>query len=191
MYLYALLFCLPPLDGALTKAEYEKWITGAQKTDSSIWYGVISLPIWLSPYVGYEYMERVIITLFSDFLHWSRFNTKNIALFCAMHDNTEHAHLHFAFYEKAPQYRKTNGEVIFRKKSVLPKQEIERFRLEATNYFTEDLRDLSNFRNAILRKLPSYVPTEKDLYVDLIELENKLPKKGSLRYSGEEVSSYL
>lgn len=178
------------LNGALTKTEYEEWITGAQKTDSSIWYGVISLPIWLSPYVGYEDMERLIITLFSDLLRWSRFNTNNIALFCAMHENTEHAHVHLAFYEKNPNYIDKNGKLTFRKKSLLPKQEIEKFRIDAKNYFIKDLRDLSNYRNAILRRLPTYVPTKKDLYIDLIELEDKLPKDANLRYNGENISLY-
>lgn len=178
------------LNGALTKSEYQEWIMGAQKTNSSIWYGVISLPMWLSPYVGYEDMELLMRTLFSNFLRYSGFNTKNIALFGAMHDNTEHMHVHFAFYEKAPKHIDSNGKVDFLKKCVLPKSVINNFRLDATKYFSDNLRDLSNFRNAILKKLPNYVPTKKELYIDLIALDDKLPMIPYLRYNGDNVSSY-
>ncbi len=177
------------LGGAMTKKEFDDWVEGARKTPGTIWHGILSLPALQSRRVGYEDMEKFVRQTFGGFLKKAGFDPNNIALLCAMHENTEHKHIHFTFYEKAPKYRDKNGELHYRKKWNIDKQALVEYRMTATAYLDEHKRDLSKYRDAVVRSLRG-VPTDKELYVDLCELAAKLPKSGRLQYNSENIEPY-
>lgn len=180
------------LDGAMTKIEVEEWIKGAQKAPGTIWHGVLSLPAWQSKLVRYEDMEKLMRQTFGGFLKNAGFDLANIALFAALHENTEHKHIHFTFYERAPTYLDKHGERHYRKKYKLPQKALDEYRMSATAYLDEHKRDLYNYRNAAVQGILglNLVPTDRELYVALTELADKLPKRGRLQYNSENIAPY-
>lgn len=177
------------LHGAMTKQECDEWRENARKTKATLYHGVLSLPAWQSKLVGYEDMERLVRQTFGGFLKNAGFDPDNIAIMCAMHNNTENKHFHFTFYEKAPLYRDKNGKLSYRRKWSIDKQLLREYRMSATAYLDEHKRDLSLFRNAAVHALRG-VPTDKDLYIALESLADKLPKTGRLQYNSENVAPY-
>lgn len=177
------------LDGAMTKREFEEWINGARKAPGNIWHGVLSLPMWQSKLVGYEDMERLVRQTFGVFLKNAGFDPNNIALLAAMHENTENKHVHFTFYEKAPKYRDKYGELRYHEKGKINKQAITEYRMSATAYLDEHKQDLSKYRDEVVRALRG-VPTDKDIYIALCELADKLPKRGRLQYNSDNIAPY-
>lgn len=177
------------LDGAMTEREFEEWINGARKAPGNIWHGVLSLPMWQSKLVGYEDMERLVHQTFGNFLRYAGFNPDNIALLAAMHENTENKHVHFTFYEKAPKYRDSNGNLGYKINGHIPKALLKEYRMSATAYLDEHKQDLSKYRDEVVRALRG-VPTDKDIYIALCELAEKLPKRGRLQYNSDNIAPY-
>ncbi len=177
------------LGGAMTQQEFDEWIAGARKAPGNIWHGVLSLPTWQSKLVAYEDMEKLVRQTFGGFLKNAGFDTSNIALLASMHENTENKHIHFTFYEKAPKYRDSNGNVGYRHDGMIPKQLLREYRMSATVYLDEHKRDLSNYRNAVVQAMRG-VPTDKDIYIALCELADKLPTKGRLQYNSDNIAPY-
>lgn len=177
------------LGGAMTEVELDEWISGARKVPGNIWHGVLSLPTWQSKLVGYEDMERLVRQTFGGFLKRAGFAPDNIALLAAMHENTENKHIHFTFYEKQPKYRDSNGNIGYRINGLIPKQALQEYRMSATAYLDENKRSLSKYRDAVVQSLRG-VPTDKDLYIALESLADKLPKHGRLQYNSEQIAPY-
>ncbi len=177
------------LGGTMTKREFDEWVEGARKTPGIIWHGVLSLPALQSRWVGYEDMEKLVRQTFGSFLKNAGFDPKNIALMCAMHENTENKHIHFTFYERAPKYRDKNGGLHYRERGKISEKAIVEYRMTAAAYLDEHKRDLSKYRDAVIQSLRG-VPTDKELYVDLCELADKLPKTGRLQYGSDNVAPY-
>lgn len=177
------------LHGAMTKQECEEWRENARKTRATLYHGVLSLPSWQSKLIGYEDMERLVRQTFGGFLKNAGFDPNNVALMCAMHDNTENKHFHFTFYEKSPLYRDKNGKLNYRKKWTIDKQLLREYRISATAYLDEHKRDLSKYRDAAVHALRG-VPNDKDLYIALESLADKLPKSGRLQYNSEAIAPY-
>lgn len=177
------------LGGAMTERELEEWINGARKAPGNIWHGVLSLPAWQSKLVGYEDMERLVQQTFGNFLRYAGFNPDNIALLAAMHENTENKHIHFTFYEKEPKYRDSNGNIGYKTDGFIPKPLLKEYRMSATAYLDEHKQDLSKYRDEVVRALRG-VPTDKDLYIALESLADKLPQRGRLQYNSDNIALY-
>lgn len=177
------------LNGSITERELKEWIDGARKTPGIIWHGVLSLPTWQSKLVGYEDMERLVSQTFGSFLRNAGFDPNNVALLAAMHENTENKHVHFTFYERAPKYRNKNGALHYREKGKISKQAIAEYRMSATAYLDEHKHDLSKYRDAVVQALRG-VPTDKDLFIALNALADKLPQHGRLQYNSENIEPY-
>lgn len=177
------------LGGAMTERELQEWIYGARKAPGNIWHGVLSLPTWQSKLVGYEDMERLVRQTFGGFLKNAGFNPDNIALLAAMHENTENKHIHFTFYEKQPKYRDSSGNIGYRTSGFIPKQALQEYRMSATAYLDENKRNLSKYRDVAVQSLRG-VPTDKDLYIALESLADKLPKSGRLQYNADNIAPY-
>lgn len=180
------------LNGAMTQSEIDEWREAARKTKSIIWHGVVSFPSEQSKLIGYEDAERLMRQTFGGFLKNAGFDTNNVALLCAMHSNTENKHVHFTFYEREPKYRNKNGEVGYRAKGKIDNTVLNEYRMSATAYLDEHKRDLYNYRNAAVNGIRglNVVPTDRDVYVSLCELADKLPKRGRLQYNSENVAEY-
>ena len=180
------------LNGAMTQSEIDEWREAARKTKSIIWHGVVSFPSEQSKLIGYEDAERLMRQTFGRFLKNAGFDPNNVALLCAMHSNTENKHVHFTFYEREPKYRNKNGEVGYRAKGKIDNAVLNEYRMSATAYLDEHKRDLYNYRNAAVNGIRglNVVPTDRDLYVSLCELADKLPKRGRLQYNSENVAEY-
>lgn len=177
------------LGGAMTQRKCDEWRRGAQKTKSILWHGVISLPAEQSQRVGYEDMEQLIRQTFGSFLKAARFDPKNIALMCAMHENTENKHVHFTFYEREPKYIDKYGNLRYREKGKISNSALTEYRMSATAYLDEHKQDLYKFRSAVMSGIRS-VPSDQDLYITLCSLADKLPEKGRLQYNADNIAPY-
>lgn len=180
------------LHGALTLRELDEWRQNAQKTQATLYHGVLSLPARQSELVGYEDMEKLVRQTFGGFLKKAGFDPKNVALMCAMHTNTENKHFHFAFYEKAPMYRDKRARLSYRRKWNIDKQILRDYRMSATAYLDEHKQDLYNYRNAAVAGIRglNVTPTDNDLYISLCSLADKLPKSGRLQYNSVAIAPY-
>ena len=180
------------LHGAMTSEEVAAWRENAQKTKATLYHGVLSLPARQSELVGYEDMEKLVRQTFGGFLKNAGFDPKNIALMCAMHVNTENKHFHFTFYERAPLYRDNHGGLHYRRKWNIDKSVLNEYRMSATAYLDENKRDLYNYRNAAVNGIRglNVTPSDKDLYIELCDLADKLPRSGRLQYNAEQIAPY-
>lgn len=180
------------LHGAMTKQELDEWRAGAQKTQATLYHGVLSLSMRQSELVGYEDMEKLVRQTFGGFLKNAGFEPKNVALMCAMHVNTENKHIHFTFYEKAPMYRDNRGRLLYRRKWNIDKQILRDYRMSTTAYLDEHKRDLSGWRNAAVAGIRALTvaPSDKTLYIELCSLADKLPQSGRLQYNSDNIAPY-
>lgn len=180
------------LHGAMTEEEMAEWRENAQKTQATLYHGVLSLPARQSELVGYEDMEKLVRQTFGGFLKNAGFEPKNVALMCAVHNNTENTHFHFTFYERAPMYRDNRGELHYRRKWKIDEQALKDYRMSTTAYLDENKRDLTGWRNAAVAGIRALTvtPSDRALYIELCELADKLPKRGRLQYNSENVAPF-
>lgn len=180
------------LHGAMTKEELDEWRKNAQKTQATLYHGVMSLPAKQSEFVGYEDMEKLVRQTFGGFLKNAGFDPKNAALMCAVHGNTENRHFHFTFYEKKPLYRDNRGELCYRRRWKIDEQVLKDYRMSTTAYLDENKRDLYNYRNAAVNGIRglNITPSDRALYVELCSLADKLPKRGRLQYNSDNVAPF-
>lgn len=131
------------------------------------------------------------------------FDPDNVEWFAFYHTNTEHPHVHVAFYEKRQS----------RNRFLIPKKDIEKVRsnivkqmkLNVEFYSVRDnlKQDIFNEMDKLgysddIKKLMirtennshGYFKKDKQLTKKLQNLENKLPRKGSLKYNSANMDPY-
>lgn len=153
--------------------------------------------------VNKENMKKLITKSMKSILNQLEFNPDNIVWSAYYHTNTDNPHCHIAFYEKVPTRRLHR----------LPKSQIEKTRSKIVSileintglYISKDetLKDIikivdechlsEEMKSIISNSTNNSIKPIKglDKIVDLmIDLENKLPKTGSMKYNSKNIRPY-
>lgn len=94
------------------KKNYMKYIR-----NSNLWKGIISFhPGYLNDNISFKELERKFANeIMPSFLKHCGFkDMKNMSYVFSIHNNTKHPHIHFAFIEKKPNYKCSNGKISYR-----------------------------------------------------------------------------
>ena len=88
--------------GLMQKNDIENLKNQLRKTNSPIWYGLISFEeIFGKTYcASYEDAYELMINEFPKFLKNAGFKKDNIVWFAGLHENTDNRHIHFSFLKK-------------------------------------------------------------------------------------------
>lgn len=208
-------------DGVLSSSQKAELAQKLKETKSIIWHGFISFDDETSPYFNsQEQCIKFINRTMNSYFERNGLKMDDFEFFCSLHSDTDHRHIHFAFFEKEPKMinRKT-GKLEYRQKGTLGDREYilnnevvpkgtagakmkthdygrESFLLEANLYLEENKYDLEIARRSLMDEMSvarNDILTQlryKELRSSLIELNRKLPNKGRKGYNSKEMKPY-
>jgi len=179
-------------DGSMaTKEEIEKRKMNYKKyiKNSNLWKGIISFNNdFIDQNISLENLEqRIAKEVIPQFLKYCGFkNIKNMDYVFALHSNTKHYHIHFAFIEKKPNYIYRNGSIGYRRLGMLSDDEknylkrLVQLAIERDKIYTPILKQV----NEEIDEFKKYFnPKEKNFVlkdINEIELEENILKLGEL-----------
>ena len=163
------------INGLCSKERIAELKNGFKNTKSHIWHGLITFEeLFGKKYCNsYEKAYELIKSEFPKFLTRAGFDKNNIEWFAGFHENTDHRHIHFAFYEKVPQRIKQNSSKKEFSQGMVSITSIKKMKMYCEQFLTE------NKENKIYNK-------RKDLMNDFKE-SGKRPIKGEYGRKMKEI----
>lgn len=192
------------LEGTIDEQKKNELKARLKDTKSTIWHGFISFDDKAS--LGFCNQENCIKFMnqtFGGFLDRAGFKKSNIELYCSLHEDTMHRHIHFAFFEREPLRLDKNGNLGFTRKGKIKAEAIDNYLVSANMHLDEHAAEYYSARdNAIaemnrIRETKSRTgfidgrasTTSLMLNVELNALCAKLPKTGRLQYNAQNMQS--
>ncbi len=184
------------LHGTIDKEQIKGLKTQLKKTKSIIWHGFISFDEETSR--GFNTQENAVKFMkqtFGGFLSRAGFKKDNIELYASLHNDTDHRHIHFAFFEKEPKRRDKNGVLGYRRMGKIESKAIDNYLVSANMHLSEHKDEYYTARDEAMSRLNEVRKQRKELtairnqnlYFALNNLLSKLPKKGRLGYFSENM----
>lgn len=184
-------------DGAMDEEQKSQLKAKLQDSKSIIWHGFISFDEDTSK--GFNTQENAIRFMkqtFGGFLERAGFKKDNIEPYFALHDDTDHRHIHFAFIEKEPKRRDKNGVLGYRRLGNIDAKAIDNYMVSANMYVSEHHDEYYTARDEAIDSLKSIrnqgdlqgnIEKNQDLNIALKHLIERLPKQGRLGYHSENM----
>lgn len=182
------------LKGVLNEEQKQALKAKLKSTKSIIWHGFISFDEDVSR--GFNTQENAIKFMrqtFGGFLERAGFKKDNIELYCALHDDTDHRHIHFAFFEKEPKRRDKNGVLGYTRRGTLSAKAIDNYLVSANMHLSEHGDEYYTARDEAIaslneiRKKQTYtqlgIVEKQELNIALHGLMSKMPATGRLGYN--------
>ncbi|MCL2176831.1 MAG: relaxase MobL [Firmicutes bacterium] len=169
-------------DGVISKEQYADIKKRIAKTDSIIWSGLISFDAETSK--GFTTEDNAIKFLrqqLNCFLDKTHLKRDNLELFAVLHQDTEHTHIHFSFFEKEARYVDKYGKRQYTTKGSFRKSVIDNFRVNANMFMFEKKDEYYTARDSAIKKLKelraasSKEFSERQVQKRLLEFAKKLP----------------
>lgn len=207
--------------GVLSSQEKSELAKKLKETKSIIWHGFISFDDETSSLFNtQEACIHFINRTMNSYFERNGLEENNLEFFCSLHSDTDHRHIHFAFFEKEPKaIDKKTRELVYRKKGVLgdrvyrlgdeivPKGTVgavlgykdyghDNFIAHANLYLEENKYELELARKEMEAKMDAVcndVLTSwkyKELRSSLIALWRSLPSSGRMSYNSENLAPY-
>lgn len=191
------------MDGAIDESKKKELKKALKNTKSIIWHGFISFDEETSR--GFcdltsacKFMRRT----FGAFLEEAGFRKDNIELYCALHEDTDNRHIHFAFFEKEPKRLDKNGVVGYTRRGKIPRRALDNYLVSANMHLSEhadeyytardrafyELRQIREARARTGRFVSTNRTDEMLLIQDFNRLIAKLPKEGRLQYNSANMA---
>lgn len=185
------------MDGALDNAKIVELKKKLVDTKSIIWHGFISFDEETS--VGFNTQENAIKFLnqtFNAFLDRTHLKRDNICLYASLHDDTDHRHIHFSFFENEPRRRNKNGELCYTLKGKVDSKAIDNYLVSANMHLDEHGAEYYTARDAAMtslktarKEVASGVNRNQTLNFELNRLIAALPKEGRLQYRAQNMAA--
>ena len=187
-------------DGAMSKEQVSDLKAKLKNTKSVIWHGFISFDEETSK--GFNTQENAVKFMcqtFRAFLQRTHLNEKNVELYAALHDDTDHRHIHFAFFEKEPKSCDKNGNVGYTKRGKISQIAIDNYLVSANMHLSEHSAEYYTARDRAIGRLneirkqraetvPMFRSRRQELNVALSDLVKRLPKTGRLQYNSANMA---
>ena len=176
-------------DGLFSKSERADLRNQLRATESVIWHGLISFRREFSDvHCGdYKAAMAMLQKQFPKFLRKAGFDLDNITWYAGFHENTEHKHIHFSFFENKPTRYSTNGKGLKFSEGHIAPYVFEETRRNMEMYFLN--LNIFPHRDKLLREFKEQMPLSKVQRL-LTKLANKLPHEGRLGYTSENMEKY-
>lgn len=183
------------MNGVMSEEAVKEMKERLKTTKSIIWHGVISFDGETSK--GFETQENAVKFLnrtFNAFLDRTPLNRKNICLYASLHKDTDHRHIHFAFFEKEPM-RKYEDGIDYTRKGTISQKAIDNYLVSANMHLSEDGEEYYSVRDEAMERLnelrrKGLGRVKKDVRAEITELAKSLPKTGRLQYRSRNMDGY-
>lgn len=186
------------MDGPIDEEQKKDLKARLKNTKSTIWHGFISFDDETS--LGFNAQENCVKFMrqtFGGFLERAGFKKSNIELYCSLHQDTAHRHIHFSFFEKKPLRLDKNGKLGFTRRGKIKQEAIDNYLVSANMHLSEHGAEYYSARDKAIAELnqmrrmktrTAFIdnrPSTAALAVnfELNTLCKKLPKNGRLQYN--------
>lgn len=169
-----------------------------QTTDSHIWHGVISFDQDAGKgFITQDKAMKFLNQTLNAFFERTHLNKNNIELIASLHNDTDNNHIHFAFFEKEPKRRDSNGKLCYTGKGTFSARALENYLVAANMHMSEYSYDYYSARDRAMARLKELRKKPQDAKYDIKEirqringLSEKLPKSGRLQYNAENMATF-
>lgn len=190
------------MDGAISEGKKKEIKELLKDTKSTIWHGFISFDEETSRgFTNQENCVKFMKQTFGGFLERAGFKKSNIELYCSLHEDTAHRHIHFAFFEREPIRLNKKGELGFTRRGKISPVAIDNYLVSANMHLSErgaeyySARDVAISEMKRLRDAKSRTgfidgrSTTASLLLnfEINKLIAKLPEKGRLQYNSKSI----
>ena len=164
------------------------------KTQSPIWHGLVSFEeiFGKTKCSDYETAYELMRTELPKFLRNAGLEPNNIEWFAGLHENTDHRHIHFSFFEKKPtKYRKGHKTLQF-SNGKIPLFAIEKAKIDIEMKLTNWNRKFVEVRKNIRDEIKDYFNQgnyTQEINKAMKELKVMLPIRGRLQYGSKELEN--
>lgn len=185
-------------EGAMTDEQKVDLKEMLKDTKSIIWHGFISFDEETSR--GFNTQEnacKFMRQTFGGFLERAGFKKENIASYFALHNDTDHRHIHFAFVEKEPKRRDKYGVLGYRRLGKIDAKAIDNYLVSANMYLSEHHDEYYTARDESIAALKTVKENTVRQYNDATQKQNinlalnnliaKLPETGRLGYHSKNM----
>ena len=183
--------------GALSKEQVAEIKEKIANTESIIWHGFISFEEELAP--AFDTQENAVKFLnqtFNAFIDRTHLKRDNICLYASLHDDTDHRHIHFSFFEKEPKRRDKNGVLGYTKRGAVDSEAIDNYLVSANMHVDEHGAEYFTARDEAMARLKETRKEIKDgkkqdmqLNLEINRLIAELPKEGRLQYNAKNMEA--
>lgn len=193
------------MDGAIDEEKKAELKARLKDTKSTIWHGFISFDEQTSRgFCSQENCVKFMRQTFGEFLNRAGFKTNNIELYCSLHEDTDHRHIHFAFFEKEPLRLDKNGILGFTRKGKISPEAIDNYLVSANMHLSEHSAEYYTARDTAIAEMHRIRDTkarsgfidsrattaELLLNAEINALAAKLSTTGRLQYNAENMREF-
>lgn len=179
-------------NGLCSQERIKELKQGFRLTKSVIWHGLISFEEMFGKENcnSYEKAYSLMKNEFPRFLSSAGLEPKNIVWCAGFHTNTDHRHIHFAFYEKEPtKFRKTQNKKCF-SYGQITKNSIEKAKIRTELYLLNNNTELIDTRKAINSDFKANLSLnflKNSVLKTMKSLIPRLPSEGRLSYDSDNM----
>lgn len=185
------------LKGVLSPQQIEELKKKLANTQSIIWHGFISFDESLTEHFSsQENAIKFLNQTFGAFIERTHLKKDNICLYASLHEDTDHRHIHFAFFEEEPKRRDKNGVLGYTKKGLIDARAFDNYLVSADMHLSEHADEYYKARDKaldelkIIRRTQTTKKRNVKLNREIKSLLEKLPKRGRLRYNSPNMAPY-
>lgn len=186
------------MDGPIDEQKKAELKAQLKDTKSIIWHGFISFDAETSRgFTNQENCVKFMNQTFGAFLDRAGLKKSNVELYCSLHEDTQHRHIHFAFFEKEPMRLNKNGYLGFTRRGKIAQPVIDNYLVSANMHLSEHAAEYYTARDKSINELhrlrdmrsrTGFVDGRAGtaalmLNAELSALILKLPKTGRLQYN--------
>ena len=179
--------------GLMQKNDIENLKSQLRKTNSPIWYGLISFEeIFGKTYcASYEDAYELMIKEFPKFLKNAGFKKENIIWFAGLHENTDNRHIHFSFFEKEAARQRRGKSGLHHSLGPIDMFAVEKAKLDIELKLTDWHLKIKSVRNDLITESNTYLKNQQNLHASIYKSLKQLilvfPKEGRKSYDSENV----
>ncbi len=183
-------------NGLMTREEQKELKDILRETKSPIWYGYISFEkeFWQKYCNNFDTAFNLMKKEFPRFLKQAKFNTENIEWYAGFHENTEHRHIHFSFYEKKPTRKKQKQKGYSYSKPYINMYAITKAKLDMEETLTNSREKISILRNEIIESFKqdtAKLQNERMFKRRVLKVLSSMPKRGRVSYASENMKDLI
>lgn len=183
--------------GQMTKERQQQLKEKLRSTKSVIWHGYISF----TTEFGNKYLKnqedaiRLMAAEFPRFFKHAGLNPENTTWYAGLHENTLHKHIHFSFFENAPEkFTQRNKEKQYSQGKIYAAA-ISRFKVSIEQRLTDTTAEIKTARQRVTDIMQNvlFSPDHKKRITQetqelIAELAELLPADGRLSYASENMT---
>lgn len=190
------------LDGPISEEKKSEIKARLKDSPSTIWHGFISFnDITSLGFTNQENCVKFMRQTFGAFLEQAGFKKSNIELFCSLHDDTEHRHIHFSFFEKEPIRLDKNGVLGYTRVGKIKSKALDNYLVTANMHLSEHGDEYWSARDKAIAEMHrlhdvksrtgfidgNASTTSLLVNTELNALCAKLPETGRLQYNSKNM----